>query len=86
MQKGQVCGILEARGRRLRLIDAELGLDKLPAPLQSVAQLRLENAEASLNNLGELLTPPLGKSGVNARLRKLHEIADKLRSGEELKL
>lgn len=70
----------------IRLIDADLGLDKLPAPLQSVARLRLENAEASLNNLGELLTPPLGKSGVNARLRKLHEIADKLRSGEELKL
>ena len=70
----------------IRYIDSGLGLDKLPAPLREMAEARLENAEASLSSLGELLTPPLGKSGVNARLRKLGEIADKLRSGEEIKL
>ena len=70
----------------IRYIESELGLDKLPAPLRAVAEARLNNAEASLSNLGEMLTPPLGKSGVNARLRKLGEIANKLRSGEELKL
>ena len=70
----------------IRYIDGELGLDKLPAPLREMAEARLENAEASLSSLGELLAPPLGKSGVNARLRRLGEIADKLRSGEELKL
>ena len=70
----------------IRLIESELGLDKLPAPLREMAEARLNNAEASLANLGEMFTPPLGKSGVNARLRKLGEIADKLRSGEEIKL
>ena len=70
----------------IRCIEAELGLDRLPPQLREMAKLRLNNAEASLANLGELLEPPLGKSGVNARLRKLAEIADKLRSGEEVKL
>ena len=70
----------------IRCIDTELGLDKLPAPLREMAEARLENAEASLSSLGDLLTPPLGKSGVNARLRKLSDIADKLRGGEEIKL
>ena len=70
----------------IRYIETELGLDKLPAPLREMAEARLNNQEASLANLGELLTPPLGKSGVNARLRKLSEIADRLRSGEEIKL
>ena len=36
--------------------------------------------------LGELMDPPLGKSGVNARLRRLSSIADKLRCGDEVKL
>ena len=36
--------------------------------------------------LGELLDPPIGKSGVNARLRRLTDIANKLRSGEEIRL
>ena len=70
----------------IRYIETELGLDKLPTPLREMAEARLSNQEASLANLGELLTPPLGKSGVNARLRKLGEIADRLRSGEEVKL
>ncbi len=70
----------------IRCIESELGLDKLPGPLRELAELRLNNAEASLSNLGELLTPPLGKSGVNARLRRLHDIADKLRCGEEVEL
>lgn len=70
----------------IRIIDGELGLDKLPAPLREIAEARLNNAATSLAGLGEMLTPPIGKSGVNARLRKLAEIADKLRSGENLEL
>lgn len=68
----------------IRFIDGELGLDKLPAPLREIAEARLNNAATSLAGLGEMLSPPIGKSGVNARLRKLSEIADKLRSGENL--
>lgn len=70
----------------IRTIDSELGLDKLPAPLREIAEARLNNAATSLAGLGELLTPPIGKSGVNARLRKISEIARKLRSGENLEL
>lgn len=70
----------------IRYIDAELGLDKLPALLREIAEVRVNNAASSLSALGEMLEKPLGKSGVNARLRKLTEIADKLRSGENLEL
>lgn len=51
--------------------------DALPENLKEVARLRLEFREHSLKELGEMLDPPLGKSGVNHRLRKIQEIADK---------
>jgi DNA-binding protein WhiA len=55
------------------------GLEKLPPGLREIAELRLDYTDASLKELGEMLNPPLGKSGVNHRLRKLDEIADNLR-------
>lgn len=62
-------------------IKDQMGLHKLPANLREIAEVRLEYPEAPLKELGELLDPPVGKSGVNHRLRKLGEIAEKLRSG-----
>lgn len=56
-----------------------IGLEKLPEGLQETALMRLSHPEASLKELGELLTPPVGKSGVNHRLRRLGETADKVR-------
>lgn len=56
-----------------------IGLGKLPTGLKETALARLENPEASLKELGELLSPPVGKSGVNHRLRKLGELADNVR-------
>lgn len=53
---------------------------ELPAPLKEIAALRQEHPEYSLEHLGELLDPPLGKSGVNHRLKKISEIADEYRS------
>ncbi len=50
--------------------------DSLPDSLKEVAYLRLEYREHSLKELGEMLDPPLGKSGVNHRLRKIQEIAE----------
>lgn len=50
----------------------------LPDSVKEIAELRLQYPEASLKELGELLDPPLGKSGVNHRLRKLSELAEKL--------
>ncbi len=53
-------------------------LDELPPALREIALLRLEYTECSLKELGEMLTPPISKSGVNHRLRKLQKIADNL--------
>ncbi len=55
------------------------GFDNLQQGLRDMAEVRLENPEASLLELGRLLDPPVGKSGVNHRLRKLSELADKIR-------
>ncbi|MEW6698382.1 MAG: DNA-binding protein WhiA [Bacillota bacterium] len=57
-----------------------LGLQKLPRPLREAAELRLQHPDASLKELGELWDPPVGKSGVNHRMRKLERLAEKVRS------
>lgn len=63
----------------IKLIQSVMGIDKLPDNLIEIAELRLEYSDASLKELGEMLHPKLGKSGVNHRLRKLDEIAEQLR-------
>lgn len=55
------------------------GFGRLPDNLREMAEVRLEYPDASLKELGEYLDPPVGKSGVNHRLHKLSEIAEKLR-------
>ncbi len=59
----------------IRLLKERGILETLSPGLQEIAALRLENEALSLKELGELLTPPLGKSGVNHRLNKLMDIA-----------
>ncbi|MDD6797087.1 MAG: DNA-binding protein WhiA [Clostridia bacterium] len=56
-----------------------IGFESLNAGLRDVAVARLENPDMNLKDLGGLLSPPVGKSGVNHRLRKLSEIAESLR-------
>lgn len=65
------------------LIQQKMGLDSLPELLRETAQARLDWPDVSLKELGSLLDPPVGKSGVNHRLRKLKELADSLRVNEE---
>lgn len=55
------------------------GLNRLPEHLKEMAIVRLEHEDASLKELGEYLDPPVGKSGVNHRLRKLKELVEELR-------
>lgn len=62
--------------RAIQKIEARMGLQKLPKQLEEIARLRLEFPDVSLKELGEMLSPKLGKSGVNHRLRKLVEIAE----------
>jgi DNA-binding protein WhiA len=63
----------------IKLIIKLKGMNYLPQNLREIAQLRLEEPELPLKELGELLDPPLGKSGVNHRLKKISKIADELR-------
>jgi len=60
-------------------IKKAIGFGRLSEGLKEIADLRLEYPEASLSELGKLLSTPVGKSGVNHRLRKLSAIADELR-------
>lgn len=61
------------------LIKEKTGLQALSEQLFEIAQLRLENPLASLAELGEMMTPKLGKSGVNHRLKKISEFAEGLK-------
>jgi len=56
------------------------GFQNLPENLRQMAEVRLENPDAPLKELGEYLNPPVGKSGVNHRLRKLSELAERIRT------
>jgi hypothetical protein len=69
----------------VRQISLKQGLFTLPPALREIARLRVENPDLSLQQLGEMLEPPVGKSGVNHRMRRLMEIADRLgkEDGEE---
>ncbi len=60
-----------------------VGLDYLPEALAEIARIRLEMPDATLKELGESLNPPVGKSGVNHRLRKISTIAETLREERE---
>ena len=66
----------------IELIRDTQGLDSLPLPLREMAQVRLEHPEAPLKDLGAYLDPPVGKSGINHRLRKLASVADAIREGK----
>ena len=63
----------------IEFIRDTVGFESLPDGLAQIARARLLKPEATLKELGEDLEPPVGKSGVNHRLRKLGEMAEKLR-------
>lgn len=64
------------------LIQAELGFDELDEGLREVAQARLDDPDATLAELAAKLPHPIGKSGINHRLRKLALLAEKLRESK----
>ncbi len=67
----------------IRFLNEKKALEQLPPQLLEIAKLRQENPEATIKELGELMEPPLGKSGVNHRLRKIVEAANELKIGEK---
>lgn len=66
----------------INYIEETIGLNSLPEQLAEVARIRLEYPDKSLKELGSFLMTPVGKSGVNHRLRKISNIAEALREGK----
>ena len=64
----------------IKLIQQVMGFEQLSDGLAQIAELRMQYPEATLKELGMMLSPQVGKSGVNHRLRKLSALADELRA------
>lgn len=65
--------------QEIEYIKNRVGLDYLPKQLEEIANVRMMYPDLSLKELGEMLNPPVGKSGVNHRLKKISIIAENLR-------
>ncbi len=63
----------------IKYIQKTVGLRKLPPNLREIAEVRLNYPDITLKEIGEMLDPPIGKSGVNHRLRKIEKIAEELK-------
>ena len=69
----------EKQLKDIELIESTIGLDSLPENIQEIAELRYENPDYNLKQLGEAIDPPISRSGANHRIQTLAEIADKIR-------
>ncbi|OBR68862.1 DNA-binding protein WhiA [Paenibacillus oryzae] len=65
----------------IKLLQKEIGLENLPDKLREVAEIRLLHPDSNLTEVGEMLGGKVSKSGVNHRLRKIDELAEKIRGG-----
>ena len=77
--------VADAAGQQIAAINA-VGLDSLPEGLRTLAELRLQNPFDSLRELGQKLTPPLSRSGVNHRLEKIIDRSGVIRRSERIDL
>ncbi|WP_026909013.1 DNA-binding protein WhiA [Paucisalibacillus globulus] len=69
----------------IKLIERTVGLEALPEKLREVATLRVQHEDVSLKELGELVSSgQISKSGINHRLKKIDEFAEKIKLGENL--
>ncbi|MNH98133.1 Sporulation transcription regulator WhiA [compost metagenome] len=64
----------------IRLLQREVGLESLPDKLREVAEIRLQHPDLNLKEVGDMLKGSVSKSGVNHRLRKIDELAEKQRN------
>ncbi|WP_199621549.1 DNA-binding protein WhiA [Paenibacillus alkalitolerans] len=67
----------------IKLLEEEVGLENLPDKLREVAEIRLKYPDLNLKEVGEMLKGNVSKSGVNHRLRKIDEMADKYRNSSK---
>lgn len=70
----------------IQYINDNMGFNALPNGLDEVAKIRLKYPTATLNELAERMDPPVSKSCINHRLRKLSSIAEDLRGEKEREL
>lgn len=63
----------------IRYLQRHMGFSQLAVGLREIAELRMEYPDSSLQELGQMLSPPIGKSGVNHRLRKISKMANQMR-------
>ncbi|WP_096436937.1 DNA-binding protein WhiA [Alteribacter populi] len=69
----------------IRFIQEEVGLESLPDKLREIAELRVKHQDVTLKELGEMVeSGKVSKSGVNHRLRKIDEFANKIKAGENV--
>lgn len=69
----------------INLIKDEVGLERLPEKLRVLAQFRLENQELTLKEVADKIPDgPISKSGVNHRFKKIEELAERLRAGQDV--
>lgn len=69
----------------IKLIENTVGIDQLPEKLQEIASLRVQHQELTLKELGEHVSSgKISKSGVNHRLKKIDEFANKIKQGQLL--
>lgn len=80
---GKTVSASRKQAEDIGLIRDRIGFKDLQEGLAQMAEVRMQHPDAALAELGQYLDPPIGKSGVNHRLRKLSEIADQLRRKEE---
>ena len=64
----------------IQYLQKHYGFDQLAPGLRQMAELRIEYPDATLKELGQYLVPCMGKSGVNHRLRKLSELAERIKN------
>lgn len=69
----------ERQAADIELIDSTMGLGALPDNLREIAELRYDNRDISLKELGAMMDPPISRSGANHRLARIAEIAEKIR-------
>ena len=74
-ETANISKIVDTALRQIEIIK-KIGIENLPANLQEVARLRVENPEMSLKEIGECMLPKLGKSGVNHRLKKIEKLIE----------
>lgn len=78
----KVISASEKQVRDIETIAAHDGMQKLTPELRELAELRIENPHLSLSELSEMLSKPIGRSGVNHRFRRLAAIAEGYRKGD----